>query len=414
MENVYLGRQPIIDIRGKQYSYDILYLDANRESHIDNDLYASASVVSSILNKFGTRSFLSDNKVFVKIDEKFLMNDLIFSVPNNFFIFALFDTIEMSEKVIERIQQLKEKGYTLAINDTTIDTKKFAKYRPILRELSYFKINISSDVTNELRSIVSELRGKDIKVVATKIEKDAQYEVAKNLGCELFQGYFFAKPKIFENAKYDATMFNVLRLYNLLIQDTNIDEIVSEFEMNHALTIQLLQFINSGAFHFRDKISSIHHILILVGRIPLAQWLMLMIYSKSTSAKNEASPLMLMIKNRTELMQNLLKAIEPSVKSNALGEAYFVGVLSLIDTVFGVKLEKILDSMNVSDVVRAALLRYEGTLGKIYAVVHDIETFNIDAIAAFASKYKLATEDIQRVIMESIETVNNFQREMKG
>lgn len=414
MQNVYLGRQPIIDIRGKQYSYDILYLDKNRESHIENDFYASASVVSSILNKFGTRGFLSDNKVFVKIDEKFLMNDLIFSVPNNFFIFALFDTIEMNERVIERMQQLKEKGYTLAINDTVINAKKFAKYRPVLRELSYFKININADVTNELRSIVSELRGKGIKVVATKIEKDAQYTEAKNLGCELFQGYFFSKPKIFENAKYDATMFNVLRLYNLLLQDTNIDEIVSEFEMNHALTVQLLQFINSGAFHFRNKISSIHHVLTLVGRVPLAQWLMLMIYSKSVSAKTEASPLMLMIKNRTELMQNLLKAIEPNVKSNALGEAYFVGVLSLIDTVFGVKLEKILESMNISDVVSAALLRYEGTLGKIYAVVRDIETFNIDSIAEFASKHKLATEDIQRVVMESMERVNNFEKELAG
>ena len=414
MENVYLARQPIIDIRGKQYSYDILYLDANRESHIENDFYASASVVSNILNKFGARGFLNDNKVFVKIDEKFLMNDLIFSVPNNFFIFALFDKIEMSEKVIERIQQLKAKGYTLAINDTIIDAKKFAKYRPVLKELSYFKIIISSDVTNELRSIVSELRGKGINVVATKIEKDAQYEIAKNLGCEFFQGYFFSKPKILENAKYDASMFNVLKLYNLLLQDTNIDEIVSEFESNHALTVQLLQFINSGAFHFRDKISSIHHILTLVGRIPLAQWLMLMIYSKSASAKTEASPLMLMVKNRTELMQNLLKAIEPDAKSNALGEAYFVGVLSLIDTVFGVKLEKILDSMNVSDAVRAALLRYEGTLGKIYAVVRDIETFNIDAIAAFTSKYKLATKDIQRVVMESMESVNHFQKELAG
>ncbi|MFA6196044.1 MAG: EAL domain-containing protein [Sulfurimonas sp.] len=414
MENVYLARQPILDIQGKQYSYDILYLDSHKQSHIENDLYASASVVSSVLNKFGTSAFVSGHKAFVKIDEKFLMNDLIFVVPNNFFIFSLFDIIEMSEKVIERIEQLKEKGYTLAINDTNLDASKFEKYKPILKELSYFKTNIHSDMGNETKELISKLKANGIKVVATKIEDDTHYEIAKKIGCELFQGYYFAKPKILENAKYDTAMFNVLKLYNLLIQDTNIDEIVSEFEKNHALTIQLLRFINSGAFHFKSKIASIHHVLTLVGRKPLAQWLMLMIYSKSTSSSVEASPLMLMVKNRTELMENLLKAIKPDVKSNALGEAYFVGVLSLIDAIFGVKLEEILETMNVSDLVRSALLHDEGTLGKIYAVVRDIEAFNVNAIAEFTTKYKLATEDIQRVVMESIENVNNFQREMKG
>lgn len=412
MESIYLGRQPIIDTDSKQYSYEILYLDKNRQSTIENDRHASASVISSILNKFGTKAFLGKKKAFIKIDEKFLMNDLIFSIPNHFFIFSIFDTVDMSEKVIERVKQLKAKGYTLAINNTTLDIEKFEKYKPVLKELSYLKTEINQNVGSKIKNIVTDLKANGIKVVATKIENEAEYKQAKEIGCELFQGYCFAKPKILESTNDDANMFNVLRLYNMLIQDTNIDEIVTEFEKNHALTIQLLQFINSGAFHFRNKISSIHHILTLVGRRPLAQWLMLMIYSKSVSSGVEASPLMLMVKNRTELMENLLKAIKPDVKSNALGEAYFVGVLSLIDTVFGARLEDILESMHVSDLTRAALLHDEGTLGKLYAAVRDIEAFNVTAITEFANRYKLATKDIQRVVLQSIENVNSFEKEL--
>ncbi len=414
MENVYLGRQPIIDGNGKQYSYDILYLDSHMQNHIDNDLSASASVVSSILNKFGTQAFLSSNKAFIKIDEKFLMNDLIFMVPTDFFIFALFDTIEMSEKVIERIELLKTKNYTLAINDTILDSYTFEKYLPILKMLSFFKVDVHESVPLDAKNIIKELKTYGIRIVATKIEDHAHYELAQSLGCELFQGYYFAKPKILENAKYDASKFNILKLYNLLLEDTNIDEIVTEFEKNHALTLQLLQFINSGAFHFRNKISSIHHVLSLVGRQPLAQWLMLMIYSKSVASGNEASPLMLMVKNRTELMEKLLKAIQPDAKSNALGEAYFVGVLSLIETVFGVKLEKILERMNVSEITQSALMHDGGTLGELYKVVRDIELFNISAITEFASHHKLASHAIQQIIMQSMEQVNQFQREFES
>lgn len=410
MENVYLGRQPIIDDKGSLYSYDILYLDSKQET--DNEHYSSALVLSSVLNKFGMKAFFSENKAFVKIDQKFLMNDLIFSVPNNIFIFALSGEIEMSRKVLEKIQQLKAQDYTLAIDEISLDAQQIEKYKPILNALSFVKINVHSVLGHDVKSMVDELKSHDIKVIAVKIEDDAEYELTKNIGCELFQGYYFAKPKILENAKNDANKMNVLKLYNLLLQDTNIDEIVSEFENNHALTLQLLQFINSGAFHFRTHISSIHHVLMLIGRKPLAQWLMLMIYSKSLSSKIEVSPLMLMIKNRTELMENLLKAIKPDVKSNALGEAYFVGVLSLIDSVFGVKLEEILESMNVSDSVKSALLHDEGTLGKLYVVVRDIEAFNIGSITEFASKYKVAMDDIQRVVVQSMENVNNFQREL--
>ena len=205
---------------------------------------------------------------------------------------------------------------------------------------------------------------------------------------------------------------NILKLYNMLITDTNIDEITSEFEKNHEITLQLLQFINSGAFHFRKRISSIHHILILIGRIPLSQWLMLMIYSKSLSKGKVVEPLMLMVKNRTNLMESILKTIEPSVKSNMLGEAYFVGVLSLVDTIFSVELVDILEHINISDEVKDALLKGDGKLGEIYMLVRDIEVFNTDAMEIFEDKHNLKRGSIKDLVVKSIEDVNSFENEI--
>jgi len=230
------------------------------------------------------------------------------------------------------------------------------------------------------------------------------------MGCDLFQGYFFAKPKIFENKKYDPTQAHILKLYTLLMEDTNIDEITAEFEKNHAITVQLLQYINSCAFHFRNRISSIHHILTLVGRTPLAQWLMLMIYSKSVSKSNEVSPLMLMIKHRTELMEYILKKIHPEARSNTLGQAYFVGVLSLIDTVFSEKLETILEDMHVDDIVKGALLNDEGTLGDIYALIRDTETFHTRGIAKFVKKYNIQKDTIDELSLKSMQEVTAFEK----
>lgn len=411
MENVYLGRQPILDDNGKIFAYEILYRDNKKDNSIDDNRYASALVINSVLNKFGTRSLLGNRRAFVKIDEKFLLHDIIFSIPNEFFVFCIFEDIELNERVVERIQQLHQKGYILAINDTILHQDTIKKYTPVFKELSYIKIDLDNDkeVDADTQNMISLLKQNDIQVIGSKIEDASHYQKAKEFGCELFEGYFFAKPNIVQNAKYEPSQMNILKLYNMLITDTNIDEITSEFEKNHEVTLQLLQFINSGAFHFRKRISSIHHILILIGRIPLSQWLMLMIYSKSLSKGKVVEPLMLMVKNRTNLMESILKTIEPNVKSNMLGEAYFVGVLSLVDTIFSVELVDILEHINISDEVKDALLKGDGKLGEIYMLVRDIEVFNTDAMETFEDKHNLKRGSIKDLVVKSIEDVNSFE-----
>ncbi|WP_297441627.1 EAL domain-containing protein [Sulfurimonas sp.] len=408
MESVYLARQPILDRNSDICAYEILYRDVNKASHIESDRYASATVISNILNKFGTKALLEDKRAFIKVDEKFLLNDIIFSIPKDFFVFDILESVVLDERVIERIQQLHAKGYLLAINDTKLIPQSLEKYREVFKEINFFKIDFDVSMETEVAPLLQPMKKLGIELIATKIEDSDTYEVAQKIGFDCFQGYFFAKPKIVENAKYEPAQMNVLNLYNLLIQDTDIADITAEFEKTPEITVQLLQFINSGAFHFRNKISSIHHVITLMGRITLAKWLMLMIYSKSLSKNKHHEPLMLMVQNRTQLMELILKDINPEAGNSKLGEAYLVGVLSLIDTIFSMPLENILKSINVSDPVKDALLEDAGLLGDIYKTVRDIENIEVYDIFKFEQKYKLAPGSIDRAVMEAIEKVNEF------
>jgi len=408
MDNVYLARQPILDKESTIYAYEILYRDADKTSRVENDMTASAFVLSNILNKFGTKSLLGEKKAFIKIDEKFLLNDIIFSVPKDLFVFSLFSQSVISKKMVEQIVKLHTNGYTLAINDTNLDMSFIEKFSDILEYFSFVKINFDVFISEDIASLILQLKKTDTTVIATKIEDIQTYELAKKLGCDYYEGYYFSKPVILENAQYEPFQMNVLKLYNLLMQDVNIDEITTEFENNPEITVQLLQFINSAAFSFRKKISSIHHVLVLLGRIPLSQWLMLLIYSKSISKVQQHSPLMMMVLNRTFLMKNILKEIEPDVGSNMLGEAYLVGVLSLMDTLFGMQIEDILQRIDISDPVKDAILNDAGELGEIYAVVRATESFDVDEIIAFERRHTLKTGSIKNIVLKAIEYTNEF------
>ena len=190
----------------------------------------------------------------MKVDEKFLLNDIVFSVPKELFVFALFVDIDLDEKVVCQIDKLHKNGYEFAVNDANVNDEFMQKYRAVFHQISFVKINFDVLESYNIAEFIAELHENQIEVIGTKIEDQKTYELAKSVGCDCFEGYSFAKPVILENAKYEPFQLNVFKLYNLLMQDVNIDEITSEFEKNPEITAQLLQFINSAAFHFSDSV----------------------------------------------------------------------------------------------------------------------------------------------------------------
>lgn len=409
MQKIYLGRQPILDTNSKVRAYEVLYRNSYKKSDIKGDRQASTSVITNILNRFGRKEVLGERRAFVKIDEKFLLSDLIFSIPNQFFVFTLLESIEMSERVVERIQKLYKKNYALVINDIKLDQNKMDKYRKIFDYLSFIKIDFSQNLSYSVEYLILELKSYNVRIIGTKIENPKSYNLARKVGCDWFQGYFFTKPTILETLTYEPNQMNVLKLYNLLMDGTNLDDITTEFENNPEIALQLLQFVSSGAFHFQKKISSIHHILTLVGRNEVAEWLMLMVYSKSTSKIREPFPLMRMIKYRAELMEKLLMSVNPEAGSNMIGEAHLVGLLSFAGTILNKNMEDFLESIHISDIVKNALLHESDLLGEVYKVVKHIGDSNMKTLVEFEKSYGLEVGSVKELVAKYEQEADKFE-----
>ena len=391
MDNIYIARQPILDENNEIFAYELLYRDDESKANIRNSRLATVAVLSSTLNKFGIKNLLGNKKAFIKADEKFLMHEIIFTIPKEHFIFSLQLGSKIDKKMKSRIEELYLLGYSFAINDSLIDDVIISHCNELKDFISYLKIDI-----NSLSDNISLVKNKDIKLIATKVENDEMLSKAKEHGFTYVQGFFFSKPKILEQEQFDSEATNVINLCNKLMQDTDIDEVVVEFERNPAVTIQLLKFINSGAFHFRQNLSSIKQVLTLVGKTKLTQWLMLMVYS-SDEKKTKNSPLMEKVRSRSLLMESVSKLISKELSS----KAYFVGVLSLMNVLFNVSLRAILKEMNVDKQIREALLHKKGRLGEIYLFVQALEDFDTQEIEFFSKKNNISQEDLERLTIES-------------
>ncbi len=98
------------------------------------------------------------------------------------------------------LQSFKDIGINVAIDDfgTGYSSLGYLKYL----EISKIKIDkiFIDDLVDDVRdqavakSIIDLSRGLDLEVLAEGIETKEQYDILKDLGCQIIQGYYFSKP----------------------------------------------------------------------------------------------------------------------------------------------------------------------------------------------------------------------------
>lgn len=405
----YLARQPILNNKQEIIAYELLYRDSENSAVFANQRHATAALLVNVLNQAGLHNVVGNSLAFVNIDDRFLRHEIVDTIPAKTFVFEVTSSSSLDDLTVERIEVLHKKGYVFCLD--AADYTHLNQYKKLFPYLSYCKIDSSSFDAEHITDLLKLLHRYRIKAIAAKLEEESLFQSYKEKGFDAFQGYYFAEPKIFKDQKLEAEQSSLFRLCNLLQTGGDIGEIVQAFEHSPSLTLQLLRFMNSASFHFKNRISSIHQVVTLLGRNALVQWLMLLLYSKSCSSElNFQNPLILMVKSRTDLMVSLLKMVKAKSSLQEQGEAYFVGIFSLMEALLHMQFETIINEFHVDDTIRKAIFEKEGILGELFDVVLAIEHFQTQKIDAFISKYGINKAGFEKMMFETIQTSTEFSK----
>jgi len=105
-----------------------------------------------------------------------------------------------SELVIEKVNELKKLGIQIAIDDfgTGFSSMSYLKSFPV----SKLKIDKgfitglpdSNEDTAIVRAIIAMSHGLNINVIAEGVERQDQVKILKDYNCDMFQGFYYAKP----------------------------------------------------------------------------------------------------------------------------------------------------------------------------------------------------------------------------
>jgi EAL and modified HD-GYP domain-containing signal transduction protein len=271
--------------------------------------------------------------------------------------------------VLARMRELAGHGFRFALDGVSGDSVRLQRLLPLA---SFVKLDLRNVAPSVLPNLVRRLHAMDKRIVAEKVETREEYQACQDLGLDYFQGYYFAKPSVLGGRKLSPSQLTVLNLMNLVTSDVDNVEIERAVKKDVTIALNLLRLVNTPAVGARQRIDSVSQALVVLGRRQLQRWLQIMLYAEPSTRGHNQTPLLMLATTRGRLMELLAKRLRPGQAH--LGETGFtVGIMSLMDALFGIPMADIAEQIPVSDEIRAALLKRSGFFGELLKLAERLE-----------------------------------------
>lgn len=375
MGNIYVARQPIKNLNGKVVAYELLYRDSPEGiKEFPSHMKATSHVLINSLTHIDiTKLADKDTLLFINVDSSMIESDLLELLDPNRYVIEIIETTIITPDVLAKIKHLKKKGFKIVLDDFDGSAEMTKRFSSIIPYVDIVKVCIRTCNIDNIRAIAPKLKQRNISLLAEKVETKEDVNTFRELGFDLFQGWYFGKPEVItcESIK-DATQMIILKLIGIIRSDGETTEIENFIKRRPELIYNILKFINKQ-HTVSHTVTSIGHAITLMGRSKLTKWLMIYLYSEVNGEDIPEVLLQTSIK-RAEEMENL--AVTPKDKD----QAFMTGMFSMVGKLFHADTKEILTAIQADHTVTKAILEKSGELGKVLKGIEQEEKRKLKAI----------------------------------
>ena len=399
---VYLGRQPILDRRLNIAGYELLFRSSSANfCDLTDDTMATSQVIVTAVLGMGLDRLLGGKPAFINFDRTLLLGDWTTLLPPGRSVIEILETVTPDQEILAAACRLRQQGYALALDDCLDDrrTEAFAPFVDIL------KVDFLQTAPAEQGNLARRYKKLGIKMVAEKVETEADFRRALQQGYDYFQGYFFARPAVLQAARVPVSQMSGLRLMKQ-IQREELDFGAIEELVRHDVSFShsLLTYLNSAVFHWADRVESIRRGLLLLGPGEIRKWGCMA--SLSSLGKDKPPVLQAQVLMRGRFCDSIA-----SFAKLPLGESdpFLLGMFSLLDAILGRPLHGILDDLNIGRNIRNALLGAAGERDLLSLVLRIVKSYEVGdwrEVDAAAQVVGISHEDLKNCYVESLQWVD--------
>jgi c-di-GMP-related signal transduction protein len=350
-EGIYVARQPILDASGHVFGYELLYRAAAHHTacHDSGDVVA-ARVLNDAVLTLGLDTLTAGRRAFINLTRRILLGDFATLLPASGVVLEVLEDMEIDAEIVEACRRLQHKGYSLALDDFTLDTDA----KTLLPFARFVKVDVLATSSQERRTIRQAVP-KSVGLIAEKVETAEMFDETRTAGYQLFQGYYFCRPKTFSTAVLPPRRLAYAQLFVQLNRpNVHLGEIENLIKHDASLSFRILRCVNSAAFGIWCEIHSIRQALVLLGIDQVRKWASIWALAGLNSG---ASPELL---TTVILRARCCELIASEVMEREAASEYFLlGLCSLLDVMLGQPMAAALEELPLRHNLRSALLGEE-------------------------------------------------------
>jgi EAL and modified HD-GYP domain-containing signal transduction protein len=399
----YTARQPILNRTKQVIAYELLFRDSQNNSFpvdVPSHVATAKLLINSYLN-MDIEDMTQGKPALINFPSRMLKEHLVHMVPYKQIIVEVLETVEPNDENFAILHKLFKLGYYLALDDF-VYSPAWDRFLPFFKLI---KIDIIATPIETIIDLLPILKSLDAKLLAEKVETQEEFLLAKGLGFDYFQGYFFYKPEILignEIESYHPALMSIYR--EVMKAEFSFGKLENYFAQDMDLTYKLLRFVNSGYFQHGQKITSIKQAMVLLGESQLRKLISLIMMAEINPGKPPILIQNTMVRARLcEVMARLMGL------DDVIDAAFLTGLFSTLDAILNKPMAKVLSSLPLAPEINNALLHGTGDLALCLSFALAYMEGDWDRVNEFVMQYKINTDTLTIKCNQVYLWLSNYQ-----
>jgi c-di-GMP phosphodiesterase len=326
--------------------------------------------------EIGLHALSPEQQVFINHTRNLLALDPI--LPPDLCVVEVLEDVTADRESLACLRRLKSLHYQIALDDFVFSKPLV----PMVLLADYVKLDMLALGTDGFQEQMALLAPFEVRIVAEKIESEAEFHWCRRMGCELFQGYYLRRPEVLAGRRIPANRLSVLSLLAECADVENSAGVIAGIIARDApLTYGLMRMANSALYRRRSEIRSPAQAVTLLGMDCVFRWATLLALSGNDDCPAGYLEAALQRARMSELISGHHHCCPQ--------EAYITGLFSTLDAVFNAPMEELIAPLPIDIRFKRALLQREGALGALLDSVLAYEEGNwngVDLTAAAMQK----------------------------
>ncbi len=393
-----IARQPILNAKHAVFGYELF---DRSQTNLPFSAASDAALLFNLLSNADSEVINRRNVIFINCTLQTLAGGHLTLIEPEHVVLevpSLQDDQASAEDIDTYHQTLTavhKRGFRLSFNSPVLAPA----YAAWLSLAAFIKFDMTQLDPQQLASGVKQAKLlTTAQLIAEKVETAEQFELAKGLGCSLFQGYWFAKPVLVHGQAIRPSQAVIIQLINLVRQQASTKDLEEVFKRDPTLSYNLLRFINSAGFGMSCEVTSFSHAVMLLGLKKLFRWAALLMTTSQVSGGSPAVGHAAILRGR--LMELLATEMLPQDECD---NAFVVGIFSLLDTMTGLPLAQALAPISLPQTVTDALLHGTGLLAPFLALTLACESADDAAFAEMTNELQLTGHQVNLAHLQALD-----------